>query len=49
LVDFTIPRAGKEARYPVAEEEGRMAKSWKRIDDVYSEAARKRGGVIDSF
>jgi hypothetical protein len=43
LVDFTIPRAGKEARYPVAEEEGRMAKSWKRIDDVYSEAAGKRG------
>jgi hypothetical protein len=43
LVDFTIPRAEKEARYQVAEEEGRTTKSWKRIDDVYSEAAGKGG------
>jgi hypothetical protein len=48
LVDFTIPRAGKEARYPVAEEEDKMSKSWKRVEDVYSEAAGKREGVIDS-
>jgi len=42
LVDLKIPRAGKEARYPVAEEEGRMSKRWKRIGDVYSEASGKR-------
>lgn len=43
-MDFTIPRAEKEARYRVAEEEGRTSKSWKKMGDVYGEAAGKRRG-----
>jgi hypothetical protein len=48
LVDFTIPRAEKEARYQVAEEEGRTTKSWKRIDDVIVRRREREEGVVDS-
>jgi acetyl esterase/lipase len=39
LVDFTIPREVKETRCPMAEERGRTPKSWKRIGEMYGEAA----------
>jgi acetyl esterase/lipase len=41
LVDFTIPRQEKEAKCPVAKEKRRTPKSWKRIGEMYGEAAGK--------
>ncbi|KAE9378864.1 alpha/beta-hydrolase [Stipitochalara longipes BDJ] len=41
LVDFTIPRQEKEERCRVAGEKSRTPRSWKKISELYREAAGK--------